>query len=43
MILPPEKLTAKEQQHIAFMCQASSDICALDLLSQEFVTLLKER
>jgi transposase len=43
MILPPEKLTAKEQQHIAFMYQASSDICALDLLSQEFVTLLKER
>ncbi len=43
MILPPEKLTAKERQHIESMCQASSDICALYLLSQEFVTGLKER
>jgi transposase len=43
MILPLEKLTTKEQQHIASMCQASSDICALYLLSQEFVRLLKER
>ncbi len=43
MILPPEKLTAKEQQHIEHICQASSDLCTVYLLSQEFVTLLKER
>ena len=43
MILPPEKLTARERQHIESMCQANSDICALYLLSQEFLTLLKER
>jgi transposase len=43
MILPPEKLTAKEQQQIDHICQASSDLCTVYLLSQEFVTLLKER
>jgi transposase len=43
MILPPEKLTAKEQQQMEHICQASSDLCAVYLLSQEFVTLLKER
>ena len=43
MILPPEKLTAKERHHMESMCQAGSDICALYLLSQEFVTRLKER
>ncbi len=43
MILPPEKLTAKQQQHIEHICQASSDLRAVYLLSQEFVTLLRER
>ena len=43
LILPPEKLTAKEQHYIAHICQASSDLRSVYLLSQEFVTLLKER
>jgi len=43
MILPPEKLTAKEQKHIEHICQASSDLRTVYLLSQEFVTLLKEQ
>jgi len=43
MMLPPEKLTAKEQQHIEHICQASSDLHTVYLLSQEFVKLLKER
>ncbi len=43
MILPPENLTAKEQQHIEHICQASSDLRSVYLLSQEFVTLLRER
>jgi transposase len=43
MIVPPEKLTAKQQQHIEHICQASSDLRAVYLLSQEFVTLLRER
>lgn len=43
MILPPEKLTAKQQQHIEHICLASSDLRAVYLLSQEFVTRLKER
>jgi len=43
MIMPPEKLTAKERQQIEHMCQASLDLHAVYLLSQEFVTLLKER
>ncbi len=43
MILPPEKLTAKEQQQIEHICQANSDLHAVCLLSQEFVALLKER
>jgi transposase len=43
VILPPEKLTAKEQQHIEHICQAGSDLRAVYLLSQEFVALLRER
>jgi hypothetical protein len=43
MILPSEKLTAEQQQHIEHICQANSDLRAVYLLSQEFVTLLKER
>ncbi len=43
MILPPEKLTSKDKQHLEHICQASSDLRAIYLLSQELVTLLKER
>jgi transposase len=43
MIVPPEKLTAKQQQQIEHICQASSDLHSVYLLSQEFVTMLKER
>jgi hypothetical protein len=43
MIMPPEKLTAKQRQQIEHMCQASSDLHIVYRLSQEFVILLKER
>lgn len=43
MILSPEKLSTKEQQQVEHICQASSDLRTIYLLSQEFVTLLKER
>ena len=43
MILPSEKLKAKDKQHVEHICQASSDLCAIYVLSQEFVTMLKER
>jgi hypothetical protein len=43
MILPPEKLTAKQKQQLEHMCQASSDLFIAYHLSQDFVTLLKER
>jgi transposase len=43
MIVPPEQLTAKQQQQIEHICQASSDLHTVYLLSQEFVTMLKER
>jgi transposase len=43
MILPSEKLTAKEKQQLEQMCQVPSDIFIAYHLSQEFVTLLKER
>jgi transposase len=43
MILSPEKLTAKQQQQLEQICQASSDLRTMYLLSQEFVTLLKQR
>jgi transposase len=43
MILPPEKLTTKQQQQLEHLCQASSDLFIVYHLSQEFVTLLKER
>jgi transposase len=43
MILSPEKLSAKEQQQIEHICQASPDLHTVYLLSQEFVTLLDER
>lgn len=42
MILPPEKLTAKQKQQLEQMCQASSDLFIAYHLSQDFVTLLKE-
>jgi len=43
MILPPEKMTAKQRQQVEHICQASSDLHTVYLLSQEFVTMLKER
>jgi transposase len=43
MIVSPEQLTAKQQQQIEHICQASSDLHIAYLLSQEFVTMLKER
>ncbi len=43
MILPPEKLTGKQQQQIESICQASDELRTVYLLSQEFVTMLKER
>jgi transposase len=43
MIVPPEKLTAKQRQQLEYICQASSDLHTVYLLSQEFVTMLKER
>jgi len=43
MILPSEKLTAKERQQVEQICQASDELRTIYLLSQEFVTLLKER
>ena len=43
MIVPPEKLTAKQQHQIEHLCQASSDLHSAYLFSQEFVTMLKER
>jgi transposase len=43
MILPPGRLTAKQKQQLEQMCQASSDLFIVYHLSQDFVTLLKER
>jgi transposase len=43
MIVPPEKLTAKQHQQIEHICQTSSDLHTVYLFSQEFVTMLKER
>jgi transposase len=43
LILPTAKRTAKEQQQIEHICKASSDLHTVYLLSQEFVTMLKER
>ncbi len=43
MILPLEKLTAKQQQQIESICQANSELHIVYLLSQEFVIMLKER
>lgn len=43
MILPAKKLTAKQHQQLESICQASSDLHTVYLLSQEFVTMLKER
>ena len=43
MILPSEKLTAKERRQVEQICQASDELRTIYLLSQEFVTLLKER
>ena len=43
MIVPPEKLTATQRHQLEHICQASSDLHAVYRLSQEFVTLLKDR
>lgn len=43
MILPPEKLTVVQRQQLEHLCQASSDLHTAYLLSQEFVTMLRER
>lgn len=43
MILPPEKLTAEQKHQLERMYQASLDLFIVYHLSQEFVTLLKER
>jgi len=43
MILPPEKLTAAQRKHLEQICQGSSELRSTYLLSQEFVTMLKER
>jgi transposase len=43
MLVPPEKLTPKQWQQIEYICQASPDLHPVYLLSQECVTLLKER
>ena len=43
MIVPPEKLTAKQHQQLESICQASSELHTVYLLSREFVTMLKER
>jgi transposase len=43
MIVPAEKLTAKQHQQLESICQASSDLHTVYLLSQEFVIMLKEQ
>lgn len=43
MILSPEKLTAKQKQQRDQLSQASTDLFLAYHLSQDFVTLLKER
>jgi transposase len=43
MILSPEKLTALQRQQVEQICQGSFELGAVYLLSQEFMTLLKER
>jgi transposase len=43
MIVSPEKLTAKQQQQVESICQASAELHTIYLLSQEFVAMLKER
>lgn len=43
MILPPEKLTVMQRHQVEQICQTSDELHAVYLLSQEFVTLLKER
>ncbi len=43
MIVPPEKLTAKEQQQVQHICQDGNELHTIYRFSQEFVTLLKER
>jgi transposase len=43
MILPSEKQTAVQQQQVEHICQASDELRTVYLLSQEFVTMLKQR
>lgn len=41
MIVPPEKLTARQKQQLEQLCQASSDLFIAYHVSQDFVTLLR--
>jgi transposase len=43
MILPSGKQTSVQQQQLEHICQGSSELRTVYLLSQEFVTLLKEQ
>jgi transposase len=43
LILPSERLTPVGRQQVEQLCQISDELHTLYLLSQEFVTLLKER
>ena len=43
MILPSEKLTTRQRHQLEHICQASDELRTVYLLSQQFVTLLKER
>jgi transposase len=42
-VLPPEKLTAQQQRQLEQMCQASEDLSSAYELSQDFLSMLKER
>jgi transposase len=43
MIRPPEKLSERQRHQLEHICQGSSELRTVYLLSQEFVTMLKER
>jgi transposase len=43
IISPPAKLTTAQQEQIKQICRASDELHTVYLLSQEFVTLLKDR
>jgi transposase len=42
MILPPENLSERQRHQLEHICQGSSELRTVYLLSQEFVTMLKE-